>query len=107
MLVDKNHQTIRSKCLAYKFSFTDIFKDINHGYKAALLKKSLCGCFQFIWIWLLIDFWKGTQGECLLLKYFCSISAGELNNIDNEDKVFAKQFSSEESEFWDSDNEYI
>ena len=39
MLVDKNHQTIRSKCLAYKFSFTDIFKDINHGYKAALLKK--------------------------------------------------------------------
>ena len=41
MLVDKNHQTIRSKCLAYKFSFTDIFKDINHGYKAALLKKKV------------------------------------------------------------------
>ena len=24
MLVDKNHQTIRPRCLAYEFSFTDI-----------------------------------------------------------------------------------
>ena len=24
MLVDKNHQTIRSRCLAHEFSFTDI-----------------------------------------------------------------------------------
>ena len=28
------------------------FNDI--GYKAALLKKNYCGCFQFIWMWLLI-----------------------------------------------------
>ena len=40
MVVDKNHQKIRSRCLAHEFSFTDIFNDINHGYKGALLKKN-------------------------------------------------------------------
>ena len=44
MLVDKNHQKIRSRCLAHEFSFTDFFNDINHGYKAALLKKN------FLWL---------------------------------------------------------
>ena len=39
LLVAKNHQKIRSRCLVHEFSFTDIFNDINHGYKAALLKK--------------------------------------------------------------------
>ena len=34
MFVDKNHQKIRSRCLAHEFSFKDIFNDINHGYKA-------------------------------------------------------------------------
>ena len=32
------------------------FNDI--GYKAALLKKNSCGCFQFIWMWLLIAVMK-------------------------------------------------
>ena len=32
------------------------FNDI--GYKAALLKKILSGCFQFIWMWLLIAIMK-------------------------------------------------
>ena len=54
MLVDKNHQKIQSRCLAHEFSFTDIFNNINDGYKAALLKKIIWGCFQFIWMWLLI-----------------------------------------------------
>ena len=40
MLVGKNHQ----KSLAHEFSFTDFFNDINHGYKAALLKKN------FLWL---------------------------------------------------------
>ena len=38
MLEDKNHQTIRSICLAHEFFFTDIFYEI--GFKAALLKKN-------------------------------------------------------------------
>ena len=28
------------------------------GYKAVLLKKILSGCFQFIWMWLLIAIMK-------------------------------------------------
>ena len=44
ILVDKNHQKIRSRCFAHGFSFTDFFNDINHGYKAALLKKN------FLWL---------------------------------------------------------
>ena len=35
-----NHQKITSRCLAHEYSFTYIFNDINHGYKAALLKKN-------------------------------------------------------------------
>ena len=40
VLVTKNHQKIRSRCLVHEFSFTDIFNDINHGYRAAILKKN-------------------------------------------------------------------
>ena len=36
----KNHQKIRSKCLVHEFSFTNIFYDINRGYRAAKLKKN-------------------------------------------------------------------
>ena len=32
--------SIRSRCLVHEFPFTDIFNDINHGYRAAILKKS-------------------------------------------------------------------
>ena len=39
MLVAKNHCKFRSRCLIHEFSFTDIFNDINHGYKTALFKK--------------------------------------------------------------------
>ena len=38
--VTKNHQNILSRCLVHEFSFTDIFNDINHGYRAAILKKN-------------------------------------------------------------------
>ena len=38
--VSKNHRNIRSRCLVHEFSFTDIFNDINHGYRAAILKKN-------------------------------------------------------------------
>ena len=42
-----------------------------------------------------------------LLKYFCSFSAAELNNIESEDEVFAQEFSYEESDYGDSDDEDI
>ena len=42
--VSKNHRNIRSRCLVHEFSFTDIFNDINHGYRAAILKKN------FLWL---------------------------------------------------------
>ena len=35
VIMAKNHQKIRSRCLDHEFSFKDIFKDIRHGYKAA------------------------------------------------------------------------
>ena len=38
--VTKNHQKIWSRCLVHKFSLTYIFNDINHGYRAAILKKN-------------------------------------------------------------------
>ena len=39
MLVAKNHQKFRSRCLVDEFSLTDLFNDINHLYRADLLKK--------------------------------------------------------------------
>ena len=55
MLVAKNHCKFRSRCLIHEFSFTDIFNDINHGYKTALFKKKkfvaafvLYGCGFFL-----------------------------------------------------------
>ena len=42
MLVAKSHQKNQSRCLVHKFSFTDI----NHGYKAALLKKNYLRLFS-------------------------------------------------------------
>ena len=40
VLVSKNHRNIRSRCLVHEFFFTYIFNDINHGYKAVILKKN-------------------------------------------------------------------
>ena len=45
--VTKNHRNIRSRCLVHEFSFTDIFNDFNHGYRAALLKKNSLWLLQF------------------------------------------------------------
>ena len=42
-----------------------------------------------------------------LLKYFYSVWAAELNNIESEDEVFAYKFSCEESDYGDSDDEDI
>ena len=45
--VTKNHWNIRSRCLLYEFSFTDIFNDINHGYRAAILTKKILRLLPF------------------------------------------------------------
>ena len=36
----KNHRNIQSIYLVYEFCFKDIFNDINHGYRATILKKT-------------------------------------------------------------------
>ena len=38
-IVAKNHQKIRSRCFFDKIHFTDIFNDIYHDHRAAILKK--------------------------------------------------------------------
>ena len=40
VLVTKNHQEIRFRCLVHEFSFANVFNDINHGYRAAILKEN-------------------------------------------------------------------
>ena len=41
------------------------------------------------------------------LKYFYSFSAAELNSIESEEKVFAQEFSDEESDYGDNDIEDV
>ena len=98
VLVAKNHQKIRSRCLVYEFFFTDIFSDINRGYRAALLKKN--------YLWLLpfhmavashcyYEKMHGTMqtaGVSYLLKYFYSLSDAQLNNIESENEVLFRNF---------------
>ena len=72
------------------------FNDINHGYKAALLKKN--------YLWLLLVYVDVSSYCChekgrRTNKYFHSFLVAELNNIENEDKVFAQECSCEESDF--------
>ena len=40
VLVAKNHQRIRSRCLVHEFPSQILFNDINHGYTATILKKN-------------------------------------------------------------------
>ena len=106
MLEDKNHQTIRSICLAHEFFFTDIFQ--RNWFQSSFIKeKFFVAAFNLYWCGFLLLLWKEAQNECVLLKYFYSFSAVELNNIESEDKVFAQEFPCEESDFWDWDDEYI
>ena len=47
VLVAKNHQKIRSRCLVHELFFTDISNNINHGYRVALLKKNYLWLLPF------------------------------------------------------------
>ena len=60
--VSKNHRNIQSRCLVHEFSFTDIFNDINHGYRAAILKKNFfVAAFILYGCGYLFLLWKGAQ----------------------------------------------
>ena len=89
------------------------FNDVNHGYRASLLRQRS--------LWLLL-FYMAVDSYCYyekvrrtmltaivlyLHKCFYSFSAAELNYIESEDKVFAQDFSHEESDYGDSDDEDI
>ena len=45
--VTKNHQNIWSRCLVPKFSITEFFNNINHGYRAAMMKKNYLWLLPF------------------------------------------------------------
>ena len=49
------------------------FNDINHVYRGAILKKKFCGCFHFIWLWLLISSMKRWAERCALQLYQTSV----------------------------------
>ena len=97
-LVAKNHQKIRSRCLVYEFFFTDIFSDINRGYRAALLKKNYLWLLPFHMAVASHRYYEKmhgtmqTAGVSYLLKYFYSFSAAQLNNIESENEVLFRNF---------------
>ena len=70
VFVAKNHQKIQSRCLAHKFSFTDIF--LNPFYMAMA---SYCYYEK-------VHRTMRTAIVSYLLKYLYSFSAAEMNNIE-------------------------
>ena len=84
-IIRRSYQGVQSM----NFSSQIFFNDINHGYKAALLKKN------YLW---LLSFYMDVSSYCYyenarrtlniaiisyLLKYFHSFSAAKLNNIES------------------------
>ena len=61
----KNLRNILSRCLVLEFPFTDI-NDINHGYRAAILKKNSLLLLPFYMLWLLISVMKRCAERCAL-----------------------------------------
>ena len=45
--VSKNQRNIQSRCLVNEFSFTDIFNNINHGYREVISKKNYLWLLPF------------------------------------------------------------
>ena len=57
------------------------FNDINHGYRAAILKKSSLWLLHFIWLWLLIAIIKRCAERCELQLYRTSIRTYIKNSV--------------------------
>ena len=71
VLVAKNDQKIRSRCLVHEFFFTGIVLKILIMVTEQLYwRKTLCGCFRFIWLWLLIAIMKRCA-ERMWRRSFC------------------------------------
>ena len=72
VLVAKNHQKIRSRCLVHEFSFTYIFFNSIYEKVRRTMRTAIVS---------------------YLLKYFYSFSAAELNNIEiNNNKLLLRDF---------------
>ena len=69
VLVTENHYKIQSK----NFPSQIFFNKINHGYKAAILKKIFFDCFLLIWLWLFIAIMKRWAEQCALQLYCTSL----------------------------------
>ena len=77
VLVAKNRQKIRSRCLIHEYSFTDIF---------------LIPFYMAVAYYCYYEKVRRTTRTAIvsyILKYFYSFLAAELNNIESEDKAFA------------------
>ena len=55
VLIAKNHQKIRSRCLVHELSFLTMLIMVT---EQLYWRKIICGCFHFIWLWLLIAITK-------------------------------------------------
>ena len=92
MIMAKDHLKMRSRCLVHKFSFKDIFKDINHGLRGATLKKILYGCFHFLWLWLLIAIMKRCAEPCTMQLYCTSLIETRKKENTNNIKISVKSY---------------
>ena len=87
------------------FPSQKFFNDINHGCKAALLKKKplwLLSFYMDVASYYYYEKVRRTMRTAIvsyLLRYFYSFSTADLNNIESEDEVFAQEFSYEESKY--------
>ena len=73
MLVTKNHQKFRSRCLVHEFPSQIFFNDINLDTEQQYWRKIICGCFRFTWMWLFISIMKRCAEWCALQLYHTSL----------------------------------
>ena len=65
--VIKNHKNIRWRCLVHEFFHHRYFLTILIMFTEQLQwRKILCGCFRFIWLWLLISIMKRCAERCAM-----------------------------------------
>ena len=107
--------SLRKKIWGYEVSFwksrTFVFAELNETVEATTSSYYAAG--GFLWYIYSVLVFKNHENIMrtaiisYLLKYFYSFSAAELNNIESENDVFAKEFSCEDSDFGDSNDEDI
>ena len=68
--VTKNHQKIWSRCLVHDFSL-QISLRIIMVTEQLYWRKITCGCFHFIWLWLLIAIVKRCIERCAVQLLYC------------------------------------